>query len=133
MALRPAAFSDPAQPRSNTVNENQKLAEMAKQIAELTAQNASLKAASETSLSLKVSEKGAVSVYGMGRFPVTHYAEQWERLLAAGATIIGFIEVNRKAGRIVSKADRAAQDAKATELKPAAASVKPTTGKTSAL
>jgi hypothetical protein len=32
-------------------------------------------------LSLKVSEKGAVSVYGLGRFPVTLYREQWERLL----------------------------------------------------
>ncbi len=31
-------------------------------------------------LTLKVSSKGAVSVYGMGRFPVTLYAEQWERL-----------------------------------------------------
>jgi hypothetical protein len=32
-------------------------------------------------ITLKVSEKGAISVYGMGRFPVTLYAEQWERLL----------------------------------------------------
>lgn len=46
-------------------------------------------------LTLKVSEKGAVSVYGMGKFPVTLYQGQWERLLAAGDEITRFIEANR--------------------------------------
>lgn len=46
-------------------------------------------------LTLKVSEKGAVSVYGMGKFPVTLYSGQWERLLWAGAEITSFIEANR--------------------------------------
>jgi hypothetical protein len=44
---------------------------------------------------LKVSEKGAVSVYGMGRFPVTLYKEQWEKLLAMSDEIKGFIAENK--------------------------------------
>jgi hypothetical protein len=47
------------------------------------------------SLSFKVSEKGAVSVYGMGRFPVTLYHEQWTRLFAAAEDILTFIEENK--------------------------------------
>lgn len=47
-------------------------------------------------LSCKVSEKGAVSVYGMGRFPVTLYREQWERLFAHQEQITGFIVANAK-------------------------------------
>ena len=47
------------------------------------------------STSLKVSEKGAVSVYGLGRFPVTLYREQWEKLLAMSDQITGFIAENK--------------------------------------
>jgi hypothetical protein len=45
-------------------------------------------------LTLKVSEKGALSIYGMGRFPVSLYREQWERLIAAKDEILAFIEAN---------------------------------------
>ncbi len=45
-------------------------------------------------ISLKVSEKGAVSVYGLGRFPVTLYKEQWVKLLSMGDQIRKFIEEN---------------------------------------
>jgi hypothetical protein len=45
-------------------------------------------------LSLKVSQKGAVSLYGMGRFPVTLYKEQWEKLLNFGEEIKSFIAEN---------------------------------------
>ena len=45
-------------------------------------------------LSFKVSEKGAVSVYGMGRFPVTLYYEQWNRLFDAAAGLKTFLEEN---------------------------------------
>jgi len=45
-------------------------------------------------LSMKVSEKGALSVYGLGRFPVTLYAGQWERLFAAQAEIKAFATAN---------------------------------------
>ena len=44
---------------------------------------------------LKVSEKGAVSVYGLGRFPVTLYKEQWEKLLVMSDEIKGFIAENK--------------------------------------
>jgi hypothetical protein len=43
---------------------------------------------------LKVSQKGAVSVYGLGRFPVTLYKEQWEKLLATAESIKAFIAEN---------------------------------------
>ena len=45
-------------------------------------------------LSLKVSDKGAVSLYGLGRFPVTLYKEQFRRLLAFGPEVLLFIETN---------------------------------------
>lgn len=65
-------------------------------IAKLEAMQAALAIANKPrKLTLKVSEKGAVSVYGMGKFPVTLYAGQWERLLAAGDEINSFIEHNR--------------------------------------
>jgi hypothetical protein len=49
----------------------------------LRAENAALKARGSKGVSMKVSEKGAVSVYGLGRFPVTPYQEQWPKLLLA--------------------------------------------------
>lgn len=55
--------------------------EMQAQIAKLMADNARLKAQGQAKLSLKVSEKGALSCYGMGRWPVTLYRGQWERLI----------------------------------------------------
>jgi hypothetical protein len=45
-------------------------------------------------LSFKVSEKGAVSVYGLGRFPVTLYQEQWARLLSVAEDLKTFIAEN---------------------------------------
>jgi len=45
-------------------------------------------------MSLKVSEKGALSVYGLGRFPVTLYREQWEKLLGMSEEIRRFIHEN---------------------------------------
>ncbi|TVQ78794.1 MAG: hypothetical protein EA369_05940 [Bradymonadales bacterium] len=61
----------------------------------LKAENASLKKApSRGTLSLKVSAKGAVSLYGMGRFPVTLYKEQWLKLLGFSDEIRKFIEQN---------------------------------------
>ncbi len=46
-------------------------------------------------LTIKRSEKGAVCVYGLGRFPVTLYASQWERLLNDAPRISAFIAANR--------------------------------------
>jgi hypothetical protein len=62
----------------------------------LEAENEALKKTRKTtgSMSFKVSEKGAVSVYGLGRFPVTLYKEQWDKLLAASEQIKAFMEEN---------------------------------------
>jgi hypothetical protein len=60
----------------------------------LRAENEALKRSSSKGLSLRVSEKGAVSVYGLGRFPVTLYKEQWLRLLDMTEDIRGFIRQN---------------------------------------
>jgi hypothetical protein len=58
----------------------------------LKAENERLKSQRGRSTSLKVSEKGGVSVYGLGRFPVTLYKEQWVKLLAMADEIRGFIK-----------------------------------------
>lgn len=60
----------------------------------LRAENAALKARGPRGVSLKVSEKGGVSVYGLGRFPVTLYKEQWAKLLDMSDEIRTFIKEN---------------------------------------
>ena len=60
----------------------------------LKAENEQLKSQRGRSVSLKVSEKGGVSVYGLGRFPVTLYKEQWVKLLAMADDIRAFIKEN---------------------------------------
>lgn len=65
------------------------------EIERLKAENAALKKPSDRgTLSMKVSEKGALSIYGMGRFPVTLYKEQWLKLLAIADDIKAFIKDN---------------------------------------
>lgn len=68
--------------------------EMAREFALLKAENARLKANKSTVNGIKVSAKGGVSVYGMGRFPVTLYRSQWEALLEKANDIKAFIEAN---------------------------------------
>ena len=68
--------------------------EMKAELERLKAENESLKARTSKGISLKVSEKGAVSVYGMGRFPVTLYKEQWLKLLDMSDDLRKFIEEN---------------------------------------
>ena len=58
----------------------------------LRAENQALKQTSSKGISLKVSEKGGVSVYGLGRFPVTLYKEQWTKLLAMADEIRAFLK-----------------------------------------
>lgn len=60
----------------------------------LRAENEALKRRSSKGVSMKVSEKGGVSVYGLGRFPVTLYKEQWTRLLDLAEDIRTFIREN---------------------------------------
>jgi hypothetical protein len=65
--------------------------EMQAELDKLRAENEALKRP-RGQMSLKVSEKGALSVYGLGRFPVTLYREQWEKLLGMGDEIRTFIQ-----------------------------------------
>ncbi len=60
----------------------------------LRAENEALKGRTARPTSIRVSEKGAVSVYGLGRFPVTLYKEQWLKLLAMAEDIQRFIAEN---------------------------------------
>ena len=84
--------------KSNTVK-NVMLSDMADEdlkaeLERLRAENEALKKPARGQISLRVSEKGAVSVYGMGRFPVTLYKEQWEKLLSSAEQIKTFIKDN---------------------------------------
>ena len=60
-------------------------------------ENEALRKDTSSSIRMKVSEKGAVSIYGMGRFPVTLYKEQWLKLLDMSAEIRAFIAAKRSA------------------------------------
>jgi hypothetical protein len=66
--------------------------ELKAELERLRAENERLKSQRGRSVSLKVSEKGGVSVYGLGRFPVTLYKEQWTRLLAMAEDIRAFMK-----------------------------------------
>jgi hypothetical protein len=83
-------------PPTETIKTVDPQAELRAQIAALTAQNEVLKARAEksSSLSVKIGEKGGLSVYGLGRFPVTLYKSQWIRLLVANEMIAAFIKAH---------------------------------------
>lgn len=71
--------------------------DMKAELERLRAENEALKTKTQSrsgTLSMKVSEKGALSVYGMGRFPVTLYKEQWLKLLGIADEIKKFISDN---------------------------------------
>ena len=69
------------------MTENDPTAELAR----LRAENEHLKRQQARGLHLKVSAKGALSVYGLGRFPVTLYKEQWTQLLDIAQDIRTFL------------------------------------------
>ncbi len=71
------------------------------EIERLRAENERLKKQQSRGLTMKVSEKGALSVYGLGRFPVTLYKEQWLKLLDTADAIRAFLKDN--AGQLKSK------------------------------
>ena len=64
------------------------------EVARLRAENEALKARAQRGGQLRVSDKGGVSVYGLGRFPITLYKEQWIRLLDLADDIRSFIQAN---------------------------------------
>jgi hypothetical protein len=71
--------------------------EVQSELERLRAENAALKARpARGAVSLKVSEKGGLSVYGLGRFPVTLYKEQWTKLLDMADDIRAFLKEHDK-------------------------------------
>jgi len=75
--------------------------ELLKRIAELEQQ---VRARKPAALEFRVSEKGAVSVYGLGRFPVTLYYEQWSQLLNHAEELRTFMEENKEKLKLRSPA-----------------------------
>ena len=69
----------------------------------LRAENERLKQRGSRAVSMKVSEKGGLSIYGLGRFPVTLYKEQWTKLLDMADDIRAFLKENE--GKLKSKGD----------------------------
>jgi len=80
-------------------------AEYEARIATLESENQALRTSKFTKPTPKVSVKGAVSIYGLGKFPVTLYKEQWLRLFAAQAEIMAFITANDSKLSVKPKAD----------------------------
>ena len=76
--------------------------QMKEKLERLRTENEALKKRSEKGLSLKVSQKGGVSVYGLGRFPVTLYKEQWEKLLDMSDDIRAFIQEKGMSRRMLN-------------------------------
>ena len=74
--------------------------DLQQELERLRAENQALKAKVTRATSIKVSEKGAVSVYGLGRFPVTLYKEQWLKLLGMAEEIRKFIAQNESRLRV---------------------------------
>ena len=75
--------------------------ELKAELERLKAENAALKTRGSKAVSMKVSEKGGLSVYGLGRFPVTLYQEQWTKLLDMAEDLRAFIKEND--GRLKKK------------------------------
>jgi hypothetical protein len=71
--------------------------DMKNELERLRKENAALKKGAATGITMKVSEKGGLSVYGMGRFPITLYKEQWLKLLNMSDDIRAFIAANEGA------------------------------------
>lgn len=67
---------------------------MKAELERLKAENEALRKGNAKGTSLRVSDKGGVSVYGLGRFPVTLYKEQWTKLLDMADDIRAFIKEN---------------------------------------
>ena len=78
----------------NAINNPLSEEQMKQELERLRAENSALKKTSSKGLSMKISEKGGLSIYGLGRFPVTLYKEQWKKLLDLKDEIVTFLEAN---------------------------------------
>ncbi len=81
-------------------------AEMQAEIERLTADNAKLAARATSKLTIRVAKSGGVSVYGLSRWPVTLYQEQWDRLLAMKTDVLAFIAEHQ--GELTLKGEKVA-------------------------
>ena len=68
--------------------------EMKAELERLRSEDSALEKGAATGITMKVSEKGGLSVYGMGRFPITLYKEQWLKLMDMSDSMRAFIETN---------------------------------------
>ncbi|MFM9991954.1 MAG: hypothetical protein EBT78_17945 [Betaproteobacteria bacterium] len=68
--------------------------ELRAELERLRSENSALKKGAATGITMKVSEKGGLSVYGMGRFPITLYKEQWLKLMDMSDAMRAFIAEN---------------------------------------
>ncbi len=68
--------------------------EMKAELERLRSENSALKKGAASGITMKVSEKGGLSVYGMGRFPITLYKEQWLKLMDMSDAMRAFIAAN---------------------------------------
>jgi len=84
---------------------SQQLASLQAMIDRLTADNAALRAAPVTALKCKITDKGALSIYGLGQWPITLYRSQWDRLIPFIPEIKAFILTN--AAQLTVKAPKA--------------------------
>ena len=78
----------------NATNTQMSEEQMKRELARLRAENTALKQTSAKGLSMKISEKGGLSIYGLGRFPVTLFKEQWKKLLDLKKDILAFLGAN---------------------------------------
>lgn len=81
------------------------------EIARLKAENEALKVEHRPRISFKVSERGAISVYGLGAYPQTLYKEQWEALFGVIPELREFITAADKAGKLATPQMKAARKA----------------------
>jgi hypothetical protein len=81
-------------------------AEMKAELERLRSENEDLKKKADREITLKVSQKGGVSLYGLGRFPVTLYKEQWLKILGMVDEIKKFIDDNDS--KLKTKGDKSA-------------------------
>ncbi len=83
-----------AEPLELVMGKAETMAELKAELAKLQQENEKLKTRGPASLRCKVGQKGGVSVYGLGRFPVTLYKSQWERLIGFTEDLKAFMAEN---------------------------------------
>lgn len=107
--LAQVAGHEPATPSTATVAVD--MSALMAEIARLKAENEALKVGHRPKVSFKVSEKGAISVYGLGAYPQTLYKEQWEALFEVIPELKEFIAKADADGKLATPEMKAARKA----------------------